>query len=39
LLGITLSNLETELDTQTYEQLTLDLRPCSGSFSQMSDTD
>jgi hypothetical protein len=39
LLGITLSNLNAEIGTQTYEQLALDLQLCSGSISQTSDTD
>jgi DNA polymerase IV len=39
LLGITLSNLDAEIGTQTYEQLALNLQPCSGSISQTSDTD
>lgn len=39
LLGITLSNLDAELGTQTYEQLVLDLQPYSGSLSRMSDMD
>ncbi len=37
LLGITLSNLDTELGTQSYEQLVLDLQPYPSSISQASD--
>jgi DNA polymerase IV len=39
LLGITLSNLDTEVGTQTYEQLVLDLQPYSGLISQTSEMD
>ncbi len=39
LLGITLSNLDTEIGHESYKQLSLDLQPYPGSISQTSDID
>jgi DNA polymerase IV len=39
LLGITLSNLDTEMEAPSYEQLVLDLQPIPGSMSRTSDFD
>jgi hypothetical protein len=39
LIGITLSNLDTETEVPSYKQLMLNLKPFPGSMPQISDID